>query len=45
MATEDHDFEEIILISKEKIQVEQGKHWTREGVYPRSDVLNYIPRN
>jgi hypothetical protein len=35
MATEDHDFEEIIIF-KGKIQVEQGKHWTRgKVVYPR----------
>jgi hypothetical protein len=44
MATEDHDFEEIIIF-KGKIQVEQGKHWTRgKVVYPRHQMfLNYIP--
>jgi uncharacterized protein YllA (UPF0747 family) len=37
MATEDHDFEEINYFNfKGKIQVEQGKHWTRgKVVYPR----------
>jgi hypothetical protein len=38
MATEDHDFEEsIILISRKKIQMEQRKHRTcREIVYRRT---------